>query len=504
MYLVDVCLPLNDLLIPVVDGLGNVNYTVSSTGVTLAASLTTSIADVNVGGVPSTLTIEAGTVYASRRDLSQVNVGIVQSVNSTDDVAAKAGIVDVENPLGKGVYNAALNSAGSVVYFTAVGSDDLAGYTAAIGLANKLNTYYSIVPLTFDPEVRDLAIGNVDANSTANAAKWRIAWTSLDIPETSTLVETRSDATPFKAVVSANPSGGVLNYVTFQNGGNPDSQAALITKGVRVGDKFNYDYQLDAAGNVAYSTATITAIISQTSFVVDHTWGAAVTTPFKATIVRNLTTAEKAAAYVETASGFDNRRVRIVFPNTYKSGNNTESGYLLAASLAGLRSGVAPHQSLTNVQVLGPTDLSVAVSEFSEDDLNNIAGAGVWIVTQSAVGAPAYTRQQLTSAIGNLNYAEDSVTTNIDSISYGLQDALAPYIGIYNINPGTILKISAAIDRELTNRMQNTYTARAGNQLVGYEIVSVAQNAVFKDKIDVVINLTVPYPMNYITVTLSI
>jgi hypothetical protein len=196
--------------------------------------------------------------------------------------------------------------------------------------------------------------------------------------------------------------------------------------------------------------------------------------------------------------------VVVAFPDTYKSGTFTEQGYLLAASLAGLRSGVAPHQSLTNVPVLGPTDLSVSASQFSEENLNNIAGAGVWIVTQTGVGAPAYTRQQLSSAIENLNYAENSVTTNIDSVCYGLQAALAPYIGIYNINPGTILKVSAAIDRELTYRLLNTYTARAGNQLVGYEIVSVTQNVLFKDKIDVVVTLVVPYPMNYISVTLTI
>jgi hypothetical protein len=199
------------------------------------------------------------------------------------------------------------------------------------------------------------------------------------------------------------------------------------------------------------------------------------------------------------------RRVHNVFPDKYNNGDNVEvEGYFLAAALAGLRAGSVPHQSLTNTQVIEPYYLTATMSTYTEDQLDTLAAAGVWIVTQDKKGGSAYTRHQLTGDATNLNYREDSVTANVDSISYGLQSALAPYVGIYNISPASLLKIRTAVDNELSYRLTNTYTARAGNQLLGYKIVSITQNATFQDKVDVVVQLTVPYPMNYITVTLSI
>ncbi|NDD40372.1 MAG: hypothetical protein EB082_18515, partial [Verrucomicrobia bacterium] len=127
----------------------------------------------------------------------------------------------------------------------------------------------------------------------------------------------------------------------------------------------------------------------------------------------------------------------------------TKAGFFLAASLAGLRSGVVPHQGLTNIQLLGPTELADVVNTFNEDQLNTIAEKGVWIITQTALGSAAYTRHQLTTDQSGLNFSEDSVTANVDSISYALQKKIAPFIGVYNVSPGNLLALRAAIDGEL-------------------------------------------------------
>jgi hypothetical protein len=200
------------------------------------------------------------------------------------------------------------------------------------------------------------------------------------------------------------------------------------------------------------------------------------------------------------------RRVHVVFPPTYTSGATTGiHGYHMAAALAGVRSGSAPHQSLTNTQVIGPTAVPLCTATYSETNLNSLAAAGVWIVTQAPSGGQCYTRHQLTGdASGILNYREDSVVANVDSISYGLQSALAHFVGIYNISPGVLLQIKSVIDAELSYRLTGTYTARAGNQLLGYKIVSITQNATYADQLDIVIQLQVPYPMNHITVTLTV
>ena len=200
------------------------------------------------------------------------------------------------------------------------------------------------------------------------------------------------------------------------------------------------------------------------------------------------------------------RRIHYVFPNSYYIDAVTPvAGYYLCCALAGLRAGSVPHQPLTNTTVVGPYHLDKTISKYSETQLNTLAEAGVWIVTQDQKGGSAYTRHQLTAdSSGNLNYREDSVTANVDTISYGLKNALAPYVGVYNISPTAIQSVQAAVDAELRYRLTNTYTNRAGNQLLSYKIVSIAQDSSFLDKLNIVIQIQVPYPMNYITVALSI
>jgi hypothetical protein len=115
-----------------------------------------------------------------------------------------------------------------------------------------------------------------------------------------------------------------------------------------------------------------------------------------------------------------------------------------------------------------------------------------------------YTRQQLTGDNTNLNFSEDSITANVDSISYALQAALTPFIGIYNITPATVLGVKAAINSVLQFYMLETFTERAGNQLIGYTINSIQQDPTYLDQIDIVVTLQVPYPMNFITLSLSV
>ena len=503
-----VSINLNGVVIAPLDPTGATTYwTANQTGVTLAGSLTTTVPAVNSNGVPLQLPITSATVYVTRYDLLIANVGSINSLTDPSTVAATLGTVDPHNALAQGVYNALLNSGGNAVYYTAIATDDINGYNSALTLAAKSKNYYSVVPLTFDTATQTAVQAHVNNLSTPTTAKWRIAWLSLPLNTTTTLLNQNPSNASYFGTVGQAPGGSTYNYVTVT-----DSTAALITKGVTAGDILNYNFSTNVDGSVSSVQATITSVLSNTTFLVNGLVDrngaavvAAITTPFKITITRNLTTSQQAADYAARVSNFNDRRVRIAFPPAFNKSTTPQWGYFLAAALAGLRSGSAPHRSLTNVQVLGPTDLSLVTNVFSDDDLNTIAGAGTWIVTQDAVGGPGYSRQQLTTAIAEgLNYQEDSITTNIDSITYGLSNALAPYKGTYNVNPGTVLKVKAAIDRTLTNYMTNTWTEASGNQLNGYTIDSIGQNATFADRIDVKVTLTGPDPLNNLSIVLAV
>ena len=204
-----------------------------------------------------------------------------------------------------------------------------------------------------------------------------------------------------------------------------------------------------------------------------------------------------AIALAKNPGLFSDRRVDLVWPDRVGNGGKTFPGYYLCAALAGLRSGVLPQQGLTNVAIVGFDDLSRTTQFFSANQLNTMAAAGYWIVTQAPDGV-VYTRQQLTTdaASGNLKYAEQSITTNLDSISYQFLNVMKPYIGRGNVTPTMINVLSGAILGVISS-LENTIAVQIlGPQVLGATIVQLSQDPTFADRIICKINLELPAPLN--------
>lgn len=453
------------------------------------------------GADPIDLNVKKASIYVEHRDLVNTNSASIGAINDTADVATILGTVHPDNPLAQGVYDALLNSGGVAVYFGAVATNDLDGYTDILSLAKKSDQYYGLVPLTFDTTIQNAIIAHVDAMSTAANAKWRVAWISTQPTTTGLLYDLNADNENYTATITDDPLAAGTNYTLVTVEG-----AEFITGDVpvRAGDKVLINFTVDSTGNTVYDEYVVEDVRTDTTLVLESGPASAISVAIKVQIQRVYTKDEQINSLAIRGSDFNNRRVRSVFPATTKDGTIEKPGYLLAAALAGLRSGVVPHQGLTNTVVLGFTDLTDSVLTYTEEQLNTLAEEGYWIVTQDTVGATPYVRHQLTTNADSLNTVEDSVTTNVDSISFGLHRALAPFIGKYNVNEKTINTIRDVIFGELKFRETGTFTVRAGNQLNGFKIVSLAQNATFKDRIDVEIELQVPYPLNFINITLLV
>lgn len=465
--------------------------------ITINQGITTVNSDiVYSGGDTISLDVKTADIFVTHRDLVVTNATSISSISNSDQVAAVLGTVHPDNPLAQGVYNAALNSNGAPVYFAGVQTNDLAGYEEVLSLSRKKDATYGFVPLTFDRTIQDAVVSHVNALSTPELAKWRLAWLSTPIVESSLVYDTDEDGAAWKATVTDDPFATGTQYRLVTMAG-----AAFLTDGVRIGDKFLINFRTTPAGKVESDEYLISEIRTETTLVLASGPSAAVNVAQKAQIKRVFTKDEQIDKLAAVGGDYNNRRVRMVFPPTVKNGDVQQDGYQVAAALAGLRSGVVPHQGLTNTVLLGFTDLTLAVETYSDIQLNRLAEAGLWIVTQSAVGATPYVRHQLTTDTENLNTSEDSITTNVDSISYGMQRALEPYVGKYNIHPNAIVAIRRAIDNELRFRATNTYTVRAGNQLISYEIVKLEQDPTFRDRLVVEVTLNVPYPLNFINLT---
>lgn len=405
-----------------------------------------------------------------------------------------------------------MNSQNMTVYFIGVQTNDLAGYNEAIQISEKNDKVYSFVPMTFDRTVQDAVVSHVNAFSTPDVGRWRIAWLSVQDQKSSLMYDLKEDGSSYYATITDNPAvtGTQINLVTVEG-------AKFVDDGVRPNDSVRINFRLNADGVLVYDEYIVDRVRTNTSLLITTKLARPITSaaPTKVQVARNYTRSERAANIAAIGGNYNNRRVRVVFPDTYKYGNRalgevsvTKQGYIAAAGLAGLRSGVVPHQGLTNSEFLGATDLSKVVLEFSQSELDLMAEKGIWLITQEVVGATPYVRHQLTTDERSLNTSEDSITTNVDSISYALKDVLSPFIGRYNVNPENVLAVRYAIAAQLRYRANDTYVARAGNQLVSFieqeDIIRIEQNSTYKDRIDVEVRLHVPYPLNYINLKLLV
>jgi hypothetical protein len=79
---------------------------------------------------------------------------------------------------------------------------------------------------------------------------------------------------------------------------------------------------------------------------------------------------------------------------------------------------------------------------------------------------------------------------------------LDPFIGIYNINQNIINRVSLALRESLDTFTVNTTTT--GPVLIAYTDLTVVQDSLLKDKLNVTVNISVPYALNNIAVRLIV
>ena len=200
---------------------------------------------------------------------------------------------------------------------------------------------------------------------------------------------------------------------------------------------------------------------------------------------------------------YSDRRVTNIWPDYFEYGSESLEGYYLACAYAGLRSGTVPQRGLTNVALTGPTSVDRATDKFTDDQLNIIAGAGTCIILQNAQGT-VYIRHALTTDMTDINTSEEMVTTNVDSISYVMLQAVAPFIGVSNLIDETIEQIRVELEDAKNFLLSNSDIRTVGGQLVDMVITSLERHPTLQDRLVAVLDLTIPYPLNNIEVHLVI
>jgi len=201
------------------------------------------------------------------------------------------------------------------------------------------------------------------------------------------------------------------------------------------------------------------------------------------------------------ASAYGNRRGYMVFPDTcaFNVGGLEQQGpgYYAAACVAGMSGSLPPQQGFTNYPITGLTTVLGSNDNFTNRQMNVMAAGGVYILVQDTQGAPVLCRHQLSTDTSSIEKREFSITKVVDYTAKFIRAGLRNFIGRYNITPAFIDQLSTVVQGLIAFLVDN-------HVLIGADINNIMQDENAPDTILIDVTLDVPYPCNYIRVTLIV
>jgi hypothetical protein len=441
----------------------------------------------------TSLPVDSGSIYVHWRELVVEHADAIYSLTSAADILAEFDTPnDPDNPLVYALNKAALNSGGAGLRAMAVPTNDLAGYQEVLAKAEVRDDVYALCPLTFDTAVLQAVAGHVDAMSQPETAHWRIAMVCSEEtnPKSIVIVDSEGD----QSVATVNITTGYLDA-------SVDCNFSTL---VESGDTVRISFGTDDDGNETYESYTVDAVQSDTRLSLTTLPTANINVATRFEVWRTLTPSEVVEDIGAKAAAFGDRRVFNIFPSTAPSGGVDVPGYFLAAALAGLVAGSAPQASLTHVQVTGFDNMNTVADRFNREQLNRLAGYGVWIVTEDTQSGAIHSRHSVSTDPTDVNTRELSVTKNVDSISYLLADRVSSYIGRVNVSDDTAEILSGQLKSIIAYLSSASSIPGLGPQVLDVGDVTIERSPVAADRMVVTIDLVLPYPLNVLQINLLI
>jgi hypothetical protein len=449
--------------------------------------------------------VTAGKFYLQYRAFQAI-AREVGSVNTLADITTQLGTIHPDNPLAYGVYKAWSNANGATVHFIPTVSQTLngtRGFADALSLAKGNRNCYGLVPLTTSSEIWNAFVGHVTDESAPATGRFRVMWIAPEIELHNKIQDKDANGVNIFGTSAVFAAGKWYVNAVNESGG---AVAPKFTETVQVGDYVRTKFNTDAYGRTTYVEYKVLAVVDNDTLVISSATDPAISN-FKIEIFRDLTSAAAASKYVAVAGGFSSERVFAVVPDRGVNGlrvdGSSVKNWYVACAFAGLRSGSRPQQPLSNVELLGFDGLNITSPLFSEADLDTLRDGGIWVVRNTNEGK-IYSERQLSTSTLDLYRKEQSVTCNVDSVSFTLGDALRNLVGRVNITEETTALVEATIRQTLGTLAATNGAITVGPQLKTYEIVSITVPATAQDTLLVKIQISVPLPMNIIDITLVI
>lgn len=429
------------------------------------------------------LSVLSGTVSVAFKELVAAGVGTIQYCDNLDALSAIPGPLTPDNPLKYAVYKALTNSNGVSVAYTNVQDNTPTGWQEAFAAGSGSRDVYTLVPITQDITIQNIAVAAVLQDSNEEICAWKTCMLNTAAPKTVQRVgrDTSLDGSSVTAVMTAK---GLVQITSKYN-----AKANASLEQVKPGDVLRFYTGLN------YTEYVIDNISGDTMTVLNPPKDG-VAIPSTIEVWHEYTKDEQIEHVASVAQSFANRRVSLLWPDVIQDGAYELPGTMLCAAMAGMVSGILPFQGLTRVSISGFSSVDRSAGYFSETQLNKLAESGVWIVTEDLDGT-IYSRHSLTTATGDLLYAEEMVTRNIDDICINIRAYLDIFIGVTNVTSDTMDRIYRVLYNYL-ERISSSIYSDIGPQLTAYSIISIEQDALLLDRINVVVAGVVPKATNAI------
>lgn len=456
---------------------------------------------------------------AVRKDVSPLasQPGILR-FDDTTQLSNTLAPITTGNPLALGLFFALINAPG--VQVTGLGVDAVTddapfGTVEAFTRAAEYlesNEVYAIAPLTHDETVHQIFSTHVTTMSLPENKGERIVLINPTLPVTNR-----------DTLVASGVTGDRLSGTVFDTKVSSLASLLLNAKVNPIGTiTASTGVFLDIASNdLHYSVASISGsqVTIRTSFaagenddgfysttslpspLVDETFSVKIRGTALVKVDGTPDNDGIAATMQALGQSYGNHRVWLVAPDTCAatlSGlEQLIDGFYLCAAIAGMIGQQPPQQSFTNFPMTGFTRVVGSNDRFAQKQINVMAAGGVNVIVQDAPGGPLISQFALTTDLTSIESRTDSITKVVDFCAKFLRKGIKNFIGRFNITQGLLDTLSSVIQGLLGFLIEN-------GVLIGADLNNIIQDEDAPDTVLVEIRLDVPFPCNFIKLTLQV
>lgn len=446
--------------------------------------------------------VVSATVYLSYRALRRDIANDFLTITSQSNAEAKIGKVNINNPMSVAASLIASAVSDMSYRILPIETDDANGYRQALDILSTNEDIYVIVPLTNDKDVVSAYASHCTTLSEPEKSKWRIVYASQEMPSTKVMVEINDGQ-----LVEGSTDDEC--YIKDTANGMFVTNNARVTDFVDIynaSNSYQYSLQIIEVLNESVVTCSTTKWMRTSEGYSELEEQVTVDSQqaVKYEVVRVLDTQGVADAISGIAESFKNKRLRLVYPDTIMLNINSVSemvpSYYLCVTLGAMRAGYPPHQGFSTIGLSGISRVLRANNMFSDDQLADMAGNGVFWVVQDTPEELPYVLYQTTTDNTQLETAEDSCVAVVDYASRYLKINLKNVLGRYNVNTISVNYVKTVINSVLDDMTSTSYQY-IGPILTGAELLSVETEG---DKIKPTVHIEIPYPVNGVDVTLQV